>query len=69
MFMFCSYVEAEESMVYSYTKSFNAFAAKLSSDEAERLSGMSVTEFGPNIQTIIYLINGSQINNLTCYAS
>ncbi|CAL2241457.1 unnamed protein product [Prunus armeniaca] len=35
-----SYVEAKESMVYSYTKSFNAFAAKLSSDEAERLSGM-----------------------------
>lgn len=28
-----------------------------------------LTEFGPNIQTIIYLINGSQINNLTCYAS
>ncbi|XVF22652.1 hypothetical protein REPUB_Repub12eG0189900 [Reevesia pubescens] len=29
--------EAKESMVYSYTKSFNAFAAKLSEDEAEKL--------------------------------
>lgn len=35
-----SYVEAKESMVYSYTKSFNAFAAKLSSDEANKLSRM-----------------------------
>ncbi|PON85175.1 Subtilase [Trema orientale] len=35
-----SYAEAKESMVYSYTKSFNAFAAKLSSDEANKLSQM-----------------------------
>ncbi|XP_059651491.1 subtilisin-like protease SBT4.14 [Cornus florida] len=33
-------VEAKESHVYSYTKSFNAFAAKLSQDEANELSGM-----------------------------
>ncbi|XP_022977720.1 subtilisin-like protease SBT4.14 [Cucurbita maxima] len=33
-----SYVEAEESMVYSYTKSFNAFAAKLTEEEALALS-------------------------------
>ncbi|TKY65566.1 Subtilisin protease SBT4.14 [Spatholobus suberectus] len=35
-----SYPEAKESMVYSYTKSFNAFAAKLSEDEANKLSAM-----------------------------
>ncbi|XP_062090204.1 subtilisin-like protease SBT4.14 [Humulus lupulus] len=35
-----SLVEAKESMVYSYTKSINAFAAKLSSDEADKLSQM-----------------------------
>ncbi|TKY63813.1 Subtilisin protease SBT4.14 [Spatholobus suberectus] len=35
-----SHLEAEESMVYSYTKSFNAFAAKLSEDEAKKLAGM-----------------------------
>lgn len=31
--------DAKESMIYSYTKSFNAFAAKLSKDEAEMLMG------------------------------
>lgn len=36
----CSLHEAKKSMVYSYTKSFNAFAAKLSDDEARKLSGM-----------------------------
>jgi hypothetical protein len=36
-----SHVEAKESIVYSYTKSFNAFAAKLSEDEANKLSGMN----------------------------
>ncbi|KAK7256677.1 hypothetical protein RIF29_30133 [Crotalaria pallida] len=35
-----SYIEAKESIVYSYTKSFNAFAAKLSDDEAKELSAM-----------------------------
>ncbi|KAK7294974.1 hypothetical protein RJT34_17875 [Clitoria ternatea] len=35
-----SYLEAKESIVYSYTKSFNAFAAKLSKDEAKKLSTM-----------------------------
>ncbi|KAF1896095.1 hypothetical protein Lal_00042906 [Lupinus albus] len=35
-----SYVEANESIVYSYTKSFNAFAAKLSDEEANKLSAM-----------------------------
>ncbi|XP_027338944.1 subtilisin-like protease SBT4.14 [Abrus precatorius] len=35
-----SYLEAKQSMVYSYTKSFNAFAAKLSEDEAKNLSDM-----------------------------
>ncbi|KAE9617772.1 putative cucumisin [Lupinus albus] len=34
------YVEANESIVYSYTKSFNAFAAKLSDEEANKLSAM-----------------------------
>ncbi|CAK8560925.1 unnamed protein product [Lathyrus sativus] len=36
-----SHVEAKESIVYSYTKSFNAFAAKLSEDEADKLSAMN----------------------------
>ncbi|KAF3442255.1 hypothetical protein FNV43_RR16171 [Rhamnella rubrinervis] len=35
-----SYVDAKESIVHSYTKSFNAFAAKLSSDEVNKLSRM-----------------------------
>ncbi|CAI9259710.1 unnamed protein product [Lactuca saligna] len=35
-----SELEAKESHVYSYTKSFNAFAAKLSGSEARELSGM-----------------------------
>ncbi|KAI9113009.1 hypothetical protein K1719_015941 [Acacia pycnantha] len=35
-----SHHEARESMVYSYSKSFNAFAAKLSDDEATKLSDM-----------------------------
>ncbi|QHO39629.1 Subtilisin-like protease SBT4 [Arachis hypogaea] len=35
-----SYLEAQESMVYSYTNSFNAFAAKLSENEAKKLSEM-----------------------------
>ncbi|KAL9234425.1 hypothetical protein vseg_009297 [Gypsophila vaccaria] len=35
-----SEVEAKESIVHSYHKSFNAFAAKLSKDEAETLSEM-----------------------------
>ncbi|XP_071688708.1 subtilisin-like protease SBT4.14 [Rutidosis leptorrhynchoides] len=33
-------LDAKESLVYSYTKSFNAFAAKLSDSEARKLSGM-----------------------------
>lgn len=32
--------DVSESLVYSYTKSFNAFAAKLSEDEATQLSSM-----------------------------
>lgn len=36
-----SHHEAKESIVYSYTKSFNAFAAKLSEDEANKLSAMN----------------------------
>jgi len=35
-----SFDDAKESIVYSYTKSMNAFAAKLSEDEANKLSGM-----------------------------
>ncbi|KAH1044965.1 hypothetical protein AAZX31_09G244200 [Glycine max] len=35
-----SFLEAKESMVYSYTKTLNAFAAKLSEDEAKKLSAM-----------------------------
>lgn len=33
---------AKESIVYSYTKSFNAFAAKLSENEAEMLKGTGI---------------------------
>ncbi|KAJ8900150.1 hypothetical protein K2173_024790 [Erythroxylum novogranatense] len=41
--------DAEESIVYSYTKSFNAFAAKLSKAEADQLSGLdSVLSVFPN---------------------
>ncbi|XP_057805586.1 subtilisin-like protease SBT4.14 [Salvia miltiorrhiza] len=41
--------EASESLVYSYTKSFNAFAAKLSRDEATKLSNMEeVVSILPN---------------------
>lgn len=36
----CSENDASESLVYSYTKIFNAFAAKLSQDEARKLSSM-----------------------------
>ncbi|KAK7292563.1 hypothetical protein RJT34_15414 [Clitoria ternatea] len=44
-----SHLEAKESMVYSYTKSFNAFAAKLSEDEAMKLSVMDeVVSVVPN---------------------
>ncbi|GAY42057.1 hypothetical protein CUMW_063980 [Citrus unshiu] len=35
-----SYHDAKESIVYSYTESFNAFAAKLSNDEAQKLQRM-----------------------------
>ncbi|KAF3442254.1 hypothetical protein FNV43_RR16170 [Rhamnella rubrinervis] len=35
-----SYADAKECIVHSYTKSFNAFAAKISSDEAIKLSRM-----------------------------
>ncbi|WOG88549.1 hypothetical protein DCAR_0207784 [Daucus carota subsp. sativus] len=40
--MKCTFCEddARESLLYSYTKSFNAFAAKLYEHEANRLSGM-----------------------------
>ncbi|KAL5565476.1 hypothetical protein UlMin_028640 [Ulmus minor] len=40
--VYIDFVEAKESMVYSYTKSFNAFAAKLSSHEAQKLSKMEI---------------------------
>ncbi|KAL3743668.1 hypothetical protein ACJRO7_018869 [Eucalyptus globulus] len=41
--------EAKESLVYSYTKSFNAFAAKLSQYEAEELSSLEeVVSVFPN---------------------
>ncbi|XP_059458023.1 subtilisin-like protease SBT4.14 [Corylus avellana] len=41
--------DAQESMVYSYTKGFNAFAAKLSQDEAQKLLGMDrVVHVMPN---------------------
>ena len=39
LFLLNSGVDTEESIVYSYTKSFNALAAKLSEDEAQKLSG------------------------------
>lgn len=32
-------VDTEESIVHSYTKSFNALAAKLSEDEAQKIAG------------------------------
>ena len=37
--------DAKESIVYSYTKSFNAFAAKLSKDEAEMLMGTEILSY------------------------
>ncbi|XP_073144431.1 subtilisin-like protease SBT4.14 [Henckelia pumila] len=41
--------DASESLVYSYTRSFNAFAAKLSEDEAKKLSDMDeVVSVFPN---------------------
>ncbi|KAK8693465.1 hypothetical protein V6N13_071048 [Hibiscus sabdariffa] len=41
--------DAKESMVYSYTKSFNAFAAKLSRDEAQMLKELDeVASVFPN---------------------
>ncbi|GMI66895.1 xylem serine peptidase 1 [Hibiscus trionum] len=41
--------DAKESMVYSYTKSFNAFAAKLSKDEAQMLKELDeVASVFPN---------------------
>ncbi|KAL8028258.1 hypothetical protein ABFX02_14G146800 [Erythranthe guttata] len=41
--------DATKSLVYSYTKSFNAFAAKLSQDEATKLSNMEeVVSLFPN---------------------
>ncbi|KAL7083282.1 hypothetical protein ACP275_14G151300 [Erythranthe tilingii] len=41
--------DATKSLVYSYTKSFNAFAAKLSQDEATKLSNMEeVVSIFPN---------------------
>ncbi|XP_047954503.1 subtilisin-like protease SBT4.14 [Salvia hispanica] len=41
--------DASESLVYSYTKVFNAFAAKLSQDEARKLSNMEeVVSILPN---------------------
>ncbi|XP_030535286.2 subtilisin-like protease SBT4.14 [Rhodamnia argentea] len=44
-----SEAEARESLVYSYTKSFNAFAAKLSQDEAQELSSLEeVVSVFPN---------------------
>ncbi|XP_022942435.1 subtilisin-like protease SBT4.14 [Cucurbita moschata] len=44
-----SHVEAKEAMVYSYTKSFNAFAAKLTEQEANALSKRGdVTHVIPN---------------------
>ena len=38
-------VDTEESIVHSYTKSFNALAAKLSEDEAQRISGTTLGHF------------------------
>ncbi|KOM57404.1 hypothetical protein LR48_Vigan11g043700, partial [Vigna angularis] len=49
-----SILEAKESMVYSYTKSFNAFAAKLSEDEAKNLSGM--WSFFPTMDEVVSVI-------------
>lgn len=40
LFFLHSEYDASESLVYSYTNSFNAFAAKLSEDEATKLSSM-----------------------------
>ncbi|WRX07925.1 Peptidase S8 propeptide/proteinase inhibitor I9 - like 1 [Theobroma cacao] len=41
--------DAKESMIYSYTKTFNAFAAKLSKDEADMLQEMDeVVSVFPN---------------------
>ncbi|RVX01120.1 hypothetical protein VitviT2T_023544 [Vitis vinifera] len=45
----CDIVDTEESIVHSYTKSFNALAAKLSEDEAQKIAGMEeVVSVFPN---------------------
>ena len=40
-----SFLEAKEFMVYSYTNTLNAFAAKLLEDEAKKLSGIDSFQF------------------------
>ncbi|KAK4264743.1 hypothetical protein QN277_025876 [Acacia crassicarpa] len=36
--IFCSYVKAQESLIYSYNRSINGFAAKLEEEEADKLA-------------------------------
>ena len=51
-----SFLEAKESMVYSYTKTLNAFAAKLSEDEAKKLSGMDSFQFFVSVLALVSFI-------------
>lgn len=45
----CSASVAKESLVYSYGRSFNGFAAKLTSEEATRISGEIITSYSEYI--------------------
>ncbi|KAK8998371.1 hypothetical protein V6N11_083762 [Hibiscus sabdariffa] len=52
---------AKESIVYSYTKSFNAFAAKLSEDEAEMLKASGIDR---QFMSTVKLGNGKSFSGI-----
>ncbi|XP_073291267.1 subtilisin-like protease SBT4.14 isoform X1 [Primulina huaijiensis] len=58
--------DASESLVYSYTRSLNAFAAKLSEDEARKLSGMDeVVSVIPNQYRKLHTTKSWELLGLT----
>ena len=66
LFMWNSDVEARESIIYSYTKIFNAFAAKLSKAEASKLSRMCTSMlpsyyYGFQFEILIQFIVGGLV--------
>lgn len=46
---------AKESLIYSYGRSFNGFAAKLTKDEAESISGDAIIFKAANMRIYIYI--------------